>query len=144
MGVMPAELAAVAPELVLLELPPEPQAAMSVAAATAATAVMAAREGPVPGRLRNLMEPSRSALSGRGAHQCNRWMETREYRVARKIDRMSSRVNGQKTGRRQPISNRYVQCGRIYVRVSGGARPEPQALHAAVHGQGHAGGGAGA
>jgi hypothetical protein len=68
---MPAELAAVAPELVPLELLLELQAAMSVAAATA-TAVMVAREGPVPGRLRNLMEPSRSALSGRGAHHCNR------------------------------------------------------------------------
>jgi hypothetical protein len=91
---MPAELAAVAPELVPLELLLELQAAMSVAAATAATAVMVAREGPVPGRLRNLMEPSRSALSGRGAHQCNRWMDTREYRVARKIDPMYLAVNG--------------------------------------------------
>jgi hypothetical protein len=43
----------------LLEL----QAAMSVAAATAATAAVVAREGPTPKRLRNLMGTSWEALS---------------------------------------------------------------------------------
>jgi len=73
MGVIPAapaELAAVAlvPELLgeLLEL----QAAISVAAATAATAVMAAREAPTPRRLRNVMGTSRCALSGSAARTC--------------------------------------------------------------------------
>jgi len=49
-----AELVDVAPEpepLELLEL----QAAIKVAAATAATVAVAAREGPTPGRLRKLM-----------------------------------------------------------------------------------------
>ena len=60
-----AELVDVVPELELpeLELPelPELQAAISVAAATAASAAVVAREGPrgaTPRRLRNLMGTS--------------------------------------------------------------------------------------
>jgi ribulose kinase len=76
MGVIsaaPAELAAGAlvPELLgeLLELL-ELQAAISVAAATAATAVMVAREAPTPRRLRNVMGTSRCALSESAARTC--------------------------------------------------------------------------
>src|SRR5229473_5281992 len=57
-----AELVAVAPEPELLdELPPELQAAISVAAATAASAAVVAREGPfgaTPRRLRIVMGTS--------------------------------------------------------------------------------------
>jgi hypothetical protein len=55
-----AEPVAFEPEAELLE-PPELQAAISVTAATAASAAVMAREGPrgaTPGRLRNLMGTS--------------------------------------------------------------------------------------
>src|SRR6202040_1160209 len=64
MGVSSAALAVpvdVAPEPAELLEPPELQAAISVTAATAASAVVTAREGPrgaTPGRLRNLMGTS--------------------------------------------------------------------------------------
>ena len=62
----PAALAVLVLAGVALELeePLELQAAMSVAAATAATAAVVAREGPTPKRLRNLMGTSWGADSG--------------------------------------------------------------------------------
>src|ERR1700685_592357 len=139
-----AELAAdVAGELEEL-LPELLPAAMSVTASVAAIAditVAVAREGPTPGHLRNLMGTSWWRAPGPWRAPMRATEGVPGVPCARKIDRMygccQCPVEGQSTADTKQIRACHP------ISWSARARPDAEACHPAVHGQGGTCGGAG-